>query len=408
MGSVVTLGLGRLEVDWGKNWNYSNHSKLFLPSDKKPVSHYYVDEDDRDRIVEEFKPGLSRPLRSVKRRLELLGYTLVEARRHYDDDEAKIPDFYEQPDVTFDVFARALRAIDVQKVTLDPYFEDHSLGDFAARSILSDPEFTKTEKNLESLTRFDGQFFENLDPYVTLRLLAENPANLDIDVQWRFADIVDSGWADEASLYEGLPDADRYLIVTEGSSDGAIIRSAIELLRPDVADFFEFVDMSENYPFTGTGNLYRFCQGLAQIKIQNRVVVVFDNDSAGREAEEKVAGLSLPRNMRVIRLPNLPECTKFATVGPSGEAEEDINGRAISIELFLDLGGSVNEPRVRWTSYNLKTASYQGELIGKEQYTKRFLAAGALEPGYDTSKLERLVDHICDEIIRAGFPINRS
>ena len=43
-------------------------------------------------------------------------------------------------------------------------------------------------------------------------------------------------------------------------------------------DFFDFVDMTENYPFTGAGNLYRFCQGLARIRIQNRILVVLDND----------------------------------------------------------------------------------------------------------------------------------
>ena len=75
MGSIVTLGLGRLEIDWGKNWNYANHSKLFLPGDVKPVSHYYSD-SETEGVKEELKLGLARPLRSVKCRLELLGYTL--------------------------------------------------------------------------------------------------------------------------------------------------------------------------------------------------------------------------------------------------------------------------------------------------------------------------------------------
>ena len=43
MGSIETLGLGQLEIDWGKNGYYVNGSKLFLPSDIKPVSHYYAD-----------------------------------------------------------------------------------------------------------------------------------------------------------------------------------------------------------------------------------------------------------------------------------------------------------------------------------------------------------------------------
>ena len=398
MGSILTLGLGRLEIDWGKKYYYSNHSKLFLPSDVKPVPYYYFD-SKTEVVKEEFKPGLARPLRSVKRRLELLGYTLSEAKRHFEHMLRQSHPF-EVPEVGFDVFAGALAAADVNKIMLDPWFIDHSRGYFAARSILGDPEFTKTAKNLESLTRFEGIFFENLDLNFTLRLLAENPANLDVEVQWRFADLVEEGLAEESSFYEGLSQLDRYLIVTEGSSDGAIIRKAMELLRPDIVDFFDFVDMSENYPFTGTGNLFRFCQGLAQIKVQNNVVVIFDNDAAGRDAQRRVEQLRRPSNMLVIRLPDLPECTLFRTIGPNGSSQENINGRAVSIELFLDLRTGP-EPCVQWTSYNSSIDSYQGNLISKERYTKQFLKSRTLPPDYDTSKLELLLDHLSDVIVGA-------
>ncbi len=396
MGSIVTLGLGRLEIDWGKNQGYANHSKLFLPTDVKPVAYHYSDLD-KNGVQEELKPGLARSLRSVKRRLELLGYTLLEAKRHF-EELSRESEFHESPELSFDEFVEALAAVDVNKMSLDPFFRDHSPGGFATYSILSDPEFTKTAKGLDSLSRFHGLFFEHLDPWVTLRLLAENPANLEVEVQWRYADLVEGGWADESSIFEGLSELDRYLIVTEGSSDGAIIQKAMGLLEPDILDFFYFVDMSENYPFTGAGNLFRFCQGLAQIKVQNRVVVIFDNDAAGREAQRKVEQLELPSNMLVVRLPDLPECRSFPTAGPSGCSREDINGRAVSIELFLDLGTGP-EPSVRWTSYSSSIDAYQGELIDKERYTKQFLTSRSLPVGYDTSRLELLLQHLSQAII---------
>ena len=34
MGSLVTLGVGRLEVDWGKNNFFRNHSALFLREER--------------------------------------------------------------------------------------------------------------------------------------------------------------------------------------------------------------------------------------------------------------------------------------------------------------------------------------------------------------------------------------
>jgi len=36
MGSMIELGLGHLEIDWGKNEFFRNHSKLFLETDIAP------------------------------------------------------------------------------------------------------------------------------------------------------------------------------------------------------------------------------------------------------------------------------------------------------------------------------------------------------------------------------------
>ena len=155
---------------------------------------------------------------------------------------------------------------------------------------------------------------------------------------------------DEHELYEGVPEQNRVLVVTEGSSDSAILREALFLVATDVTDFFEFVDMSENYPFTGTGNLFRFCQGLARIKIQNRILVILDNDTAGHNAYWRIKALDLPSRMRVSLLPDLEECRRVRTLGPSGTQYEDVNGTAVSVEWFLDTSIPDHpEPTVRWT-----------------------------------------------------------
>ena len=158
MDSILTLGLGRLEIDWGKKYYNSNHSKLFLPEDTKFVTYHYFDSETK-KAREEVKLGLSRPLRSVKRRLELLGYTLSKAKRHY-EEVSQNPNLLDPPVVNFEVFAEVLAAADVNKVALDPWFMDHNPGYFAARSILGNPEFTKTSKDLENLSRFHGLFLK--------------------------------------------------------------------------------------------------------------------------------------------------------------------------------------------------------------------------------------------------------
>jgi hypothetical protein len=161
-----------------------------------------------------------------------------------------------------------------------------------------------------------------------------------------------------------------------------------------VADFFEFVDMSENYPFTGSGNVFRFCQGLARIVIQNRVLVVLDNDTAGHSAASRIASLLLPPRMRVTVLPDLEECRAVKTLGPSGQQREDINGRAVSIEWFLDMAARPVEPIVRWTSYDEQLDRYQGELIGKDEYVRHFLRNINRNATGSCVKLTRLWDHL--------------
>ena len=395
MGSIISLGVGRLEIDWGKNEFFRNHSKLFLRDDIKLEIYYYADD------YQETKPAYSRLLRSVLPRLELLGYSLPRCRRLYDESIEAMPDYYPDPGISFDMLSRILAAVDVRRMTLhEGGSGDYDLGEFAAKSILADPEFTKTEADLASLTRHDGTFFENLDPYIILRLLCENPDNLDQHVIWRFQDVLESGWISEApgDLYEDLSDRDKYLVVTEGSSDTSILKASLSLVHPDVADFFNFIDMSENYPFTGTGNLYRFCQGLATIRIQNKILVVLDSDTAGLEALQRIRKLLLPQSMRVACLPRLDEFREFKTLGPSGELREDVNGKAVSIECFLDLRyGASEAPAVRWTNFNRDLGTYQGELLSKEQYTRAFFHCAGKDSGYNLSKLSYLWQQLLAE-----------
>jgi hypothetical protein len=389
MGSIITLGLERLELDWGGGEHFRNHSRLFLPSDIATAAYHYVDEAG-EPIVEE-KPAFVRPLRSVIRRLELLGYSLSGCGHMYEGSLARAREYYPECVPDFELFARAVAAANPESMSLPDPAKEWDLGEYVLRNILADPEFTETVKELPSLADFEETVFTNLDPYVTLRLLGENPASLDRLVIWRFADVVEAGYVEQSELYEGLDNRDKYLVVTEGSSDAAILRMSLPYVAPDVADFFDFVDMSENYPFTGTGNLVRFCQGLVQINIQNRILVLLDNDTAGRNAYTRIRDLPLPPTMTAMLLPELPEFRDVLTLGPTGEQREDVNGRAIAIEAFLDLGYDGGpEPVVRWTSYDKQLDAYQGELSDKESYVRAFMGAIGRRHDYDLTKLDYL------------------
>lgn len=392
MGSMITLGIDKFEIDWGKNHSFSDHSALFLPSDVDLIPYYYA-----DGIVEQ-KEGLARKLSSIKRRLDLLGYSPRTLARKYEEHLHEIPDYYPDVPISFEQFQSVVSSIDLEKVSLDPELGDYDLGEFVSRYVFRDPEVRRHFPSDVEIDTDVGTIFENLDPYITLRLLAENEKNADRFVQWRYADVVDGGWADRSEVVTPLSDTSKILVVTEGSSDSFIIERAIASLCPDIADFFHFVDMEEHYPFTGTGNLFRFCQGLSRIKIKNNVLVLFDNDATGVEKFEQARKLNRPKNMHICRLPDHEFFRSFKTVGPNGASKEDINGSAVAIECFLDLS-TINETDnfVRWTSYNRELQRYQGEIEGKDGLVRAFKKANLTDGRYETSRLKFLLDHLVSE-----------
>ena len=403
MGTMIHLALGRLEVDWGKNNFFTDHGALFQPTDIKPVPSYYAGDDwpDGEPIVK-MNEGFGKSLGHVLARLELLGYTLRAVEHHYkrlhqfhDLDEEALP---------FDELRQALARVDVNRVSGN-YSEDYDPGEFARKEILERLAL-KSEKydyNNPGLRPDHWEvdlLLENFGANGALRLLAENSANLSLDVSWDFTPLVESGWTKREEFRAGPSPEQCFLVVTEGSSDAKIIQKALSLFRPHIADFFRFVDMEEGYPFSGTGNLHKFTQGLISIGIQNNTVVVYDNDAEGIAKMLATKKLSLPPNMRVMQLPNLDAFSNFKTIGPTGIWHADINGRAAAIECYLDLKkDGLPEPIIRWSAFNRELDVYHGELQHKTQYMKNFLQLRVVSATYKSNNIESVLDALVAECV---------
>jgi len=159
--------------------------------------------------------------------------------------------------------------------------------------------------------------------------------------------------------------------------------------------------VSESHPFSGTGNLVKFAEGLAKIDVQNQVVFIFDNDAEGFDAHRRLSALSLPDNMRGIMLPELEVFRAFPAQGPEGLRNSNINRRAAAIECYLDLEVGRHPPaKVRWSNYKKDLGVYQGALEYKESYIKEFLqqTSDTLADGsYDVRKIEAILDLLVSE-----------
>ncbi len=383
MGSMIHLRCGPFEIDWGKNSGHADHRPIFQPSDSR--SRRITDDDDE--IVEVVE--VVRSLKEVLPRLRLLGVTPKLAAQTCVD--SLVEHSYLHEGLAAPTPARlldALAGLEVQDLNLDAsevgllQINPNAIPDEALRG------------QVEAAVGY-------ADSWHRLALLSLCRGGGELQVTWEVNDVLRGGWMEERWLREPLETAKQFLIVGEGTSDTAIIKSAISILCPQVADFFYFVDMDKGYPFTGSGNVENFCKGLVSIRLLNRVLVVLDNDVAGLSTHRGLQALGLPANIASMALPELRQFERFRTIGPSGEAMENINGRAVSTECFLDLRfGRRGLPRVRWSSYVKKAGEYQGALEAKDKYKNHFLklvAKGKGPDSYDFNKLQALVDAILDQ-----------
>lgn len=409
MGTFIALTVGNIELSWAKNMPGSYHGDLFLESDRKKVP------DPLGGGTETF-PAFQSTLCKVLPRIELLGHTLERARQEYDylveravrrdfdlDGESKTRSSEEF--LTFDSFLEIVRTIPANDVSTELDYEAPN------PKRLCSPEMLKklpwyNQHQYEWTGRDPGEIIseatsvdflvDGFHSYTQIRLLAENVENSSSHVTWMYGPLVANGWAYEDEFQTGLSDRETFLIVTEGSSDAKIIRHAFNVLRPQIRDFFRYVDMEDEYPFSGTGNLRKFVQGLAALRVPLNVVALFDNDAEGVAMFEKTRDLKLPQTYSVQILPDLPALEQFPTNGPTGASKENINGRAAAIECYLDLTrGCLPQMEVEWGAKNNTLDRYQGELLGKTQAMKDFLNYKG-EPdkhgAYDTRKLEAVLD----------------
>lgn len=384
MGSFSHLRIGQLNVDWSKNW-LADHSVLFSKFDYKKVTHHYADDFTED------KPEYSRKLALCKSRLELIGYTEDRIKKNFSIQVAN-----SEVSFSYEILSELIMLIDISKSIYDEDSDFTSNTEFTAKIINVIKRNEKYSDYIDSIYEI-GDLLDNIDGYSILMLFILNDIHTNEDVVWEYYDLVDGGWISEEEVELLMNNNTRYLLITEGSSDTQIIKCAIEWIYPDIAGFFEFIDMDKNYPFTGVGNIVNFYHGICKIGSSKNIIFIFDNDTAGNNALNRCTVNGQP-NLKLAALPSLDEFKAFKTIGPSGEAVEDINEKAVSIEMFLDLDYKTTQiPTIRWTSYDEKSDKYQGSLIFKEKYSKHFFNAfKERDKEYSLTKLKRLLDNIID------------
>lgn len=420
MGTAITLEVGGMEITYSKNHMGIDHGSLFQESNRTPqksdqLDYEYFEREHQDPTSSEM--SFVSPLKDVVPRLELLGFNLDRVEHEYEsvaeswleeregpsEDELKpVPDLMSFAEFRQLATEHAIESLDSTFLTSAMEGRSEEIrGRFGDTPVDRIPKYESYGMGAYSERSYFSGLVDILHPYSVLRLLAENRGNADAPVVWQYGPLVEAGWAAGEEFFADARRTETFLIATEGSSDVHILNKALSLLRPGIADFFRFIDVSEGHPFSGTGNLLKFAEGLAKIDVQNQVVFLFDNDAEGLDAHQRLSRLTLPINMRGIMLPELEAFRTFPAEGPEGIRSADINRRAAAIECYLDLNlADYSLAKIVWTNYKKELGVYQGALEYKESYMKHFLkqTPDTIASGcYDAQKIEALLDLIIAE-----------
>jgi len=332
--------------------------------------------------IKEEKHVLSAPSFVIMDRMSILGYTESQMREDFAAfRQEKIDDltFHIEEDFTIDVdsYARERR-----------FWKRYQLDDFIKRvaKLVHNPGWKIRSVPFEKI-------YSNIDNYIMdepFDLLDRLPFNSELSALRAFLMVVDPETPlifDYTELYDcgAVTDEDvvsynsdkpKIIILTEGSSDIAVLKSALNLLFPHLEEIYSFFDFESFNAQGGSGSLVNMVKSFAGAGITNNVIALFDNDTAAREAQMSLKDLTLPKRIKLVNCPHVTFAEHYPTLGPTGLNYMDINGLACSIELYLGEDVLKDEKGdflpILWKGYSPKIQAYQGEIMCKKDIQGRF------------------------------------
>ncbi len=126
----------------------------------------------------------------------------------------------------------------------------------------------------------------------------------------------------------------------------------------------------------GAGSLATMVKSFSGAGIINRVVAVFDNDTAARKALKGIQNARISKNIKVYTLPDIEILKDYPTIGSSGMVKMNVNGLAGGIEAYLGNRSLTDDDGnfypVQWTGLDYGLQKYQGEITEKDKVQKKF------------------------------------
>lgn len=395
MGTYTELYIADFPVHTTKSAVDATVMTLFRESDKKVEDRAInlrnqlmwksLSESNETELVVEYSSTVKR----VIERLNILGFTLDASRAWFEIGvQEKLNTYLEwQKDSDTEWLEQEVKLL--KGLSFESYI--NAFSEILKRKI---PRWTDVDELPEGVSELVKYIYADQDyemyfgfPAYDIRhflRVALEVAPRDGLVIQDITDLVDSGYYElndkvcDGAIDELIGDYlidSKTLILTEGSSDKNILEPALELLYPHLAGYYSFMDFGVSKAAGGASALVTTIKAFIGAGIGNRVIALFDNDTAAKVAIKALNGIKIPNTIKVIHYPDVNLCENFPTLGPTGLLNVDINGSAGSIEVYLGRDVLENDGEltpVQWNGYDSSLKQYQGEILNKSSAHKRY------------------------------------
>ena len=396
MGSYCDLKFGTKSIYWSKNSVDPVMMSIFTAQDKaygyEKISRVfpedYEEEDETPYAVCKYVSSVS----IVKKRLEILGFSLSECEKslseyikgeleHYDEYITENDD----GDILYDLYSGYKKALSVANVEsfVNAY---KTLFEQTEHLVDAEEKYRKSEGLVGYISGNSDEYALGIpigDLRFAFRILLECFDNQD-PIELDLSDLIGGGWykyeedlveLSRQNLTESYHYDSKIIILTEGSSDKHILEKSLSILYPEYLPYYTFMDFGISKASGGASALVSVVKAFIGAGIQNRIIALFDNDTAARVAMKGLTNLQLPDNIRVMTYPRYEYLDSFPSIGPSGNHNLDVNYLAGSIELYLcrqalEISNGISP--VQWKGYDQSLSCYQGEVLNKNKIQKQF------------------------------------
>lgn len=417
MGSFCNLYIGACSISWSKSAVNPLLLSLFQTGDFKT---YTIEEETDQQLGEEkiFREifEYSNSAKNIKDRLEIMGFTIQKVIEEFEIAKARQIEMNEG--INSGVYSENHWVLSqselLKKSTFQQFIE--ATKEIIEQNLRDTISSTSNSKNPLVAYLLHSEEFINFpfhyDERVLVRAMLDNIPDGTI-VSYDITDLVHAGYYECAELVHSITIenyksghelGEKFLVLTEGSTDIEILKSTLKLLYPHLEEYYSFMDFGNANASGSAGSLVASVKSFVGAGIKNKIIAIFDNDTAAGAALLGLKKTAIPDNIRILKYPDIDIANNYPTIGPSGTSKMNINGLACSIELYLGKDILVDKDEftpIHWKGYDPGTGRYQGEIINKQHLIDKFhekvracLSDRNLVNNYDWTEMDAILKNI--------------